>query len=159
MYFLRIETNTHPAMNERLFSINMRATTDKVAVEAKIALRIHTITLLSTTYRENSFYRHQRKELLPLIIHFFGIAVLLLRKTNMGSIRVLSVALVVFVLILMMTSEAVEATYRKPPFNGSIFGKRAGSNNNGTYRLVVKFKNFCLYPSEFFFVFSFYSRI
>lgn len=22
-----------------------------------------------------------------------------------------------------------EATYRKPPFNGSIFGKRTGSNN------------------------------
>lgn len=54
----------------------------------------------------------------------------------MGSIRVLSVALVVFVLILMMTSEAVEATYRKPPFNGSIFGKRAGGNNNGTNMLT-----------------------
>lgn len=60
----------------------------------------------------------------------------------MGSIRVLSVSLVVFVLILMMTSEAVEATYRKPPFNGSIFGKRAGGNNNGTYIDFVYLKIF-----------------
>lgn len=58
----------------------------------------------------------------------------------MGSIRALTVALVAFVLILMMTTEAVEATYRKPPFNGSIFGKRAGSNNNGIGIEFTKFK-------------------
>lgn len=44
----------------------------------------------------------------------------------MISIRVLSI-LMATVMILLTFSEITEATYRKPPFNGSIFGKR-GSN-------------------------------
>lgn len=52
-----------------------------------------------------------------------------------SSARVLSTIVLAFVLIQLFTNGAmVEANYRKPPFNGSIFGKRAaGNNNNGEY--------------------------
>lgn len=44
----------------------------------------------------------------------------------MISIRVLSI-LMATVMILVIFSEITEATYRKPPFNGSIFGKRGSA--------------------------------
>lgn len=37
-----------------------------------------------------------------------------------------------------------EATYRKPPFNGSIFGKRAGSNNGKKKWIVFNYNGFTL---------------
>lgn len=38
------------------------------------------------------------------------------------------VAVAVVVVVLALLSSPVSAGYRKPPFNGSIFGKRAGAD-------------------------------
>lgn len=59
----------------------------------------------------------------------------------MISIRVLSI-LMATVMILVIFSEISEATYRKPPFNGSIFGKRGST--------VGMFINYFYYMWNFF---------
>ncbi|KAJ8942331.1 hypothetical protein NQ318_005323, partial [Aromia moschata] len=45
---------------------------------------------------------------------------------------VLGKAVTIFSIVMILICAIIttsEATYRKPPFNGSIFGKRTGSNN------------------------------
>lgn len=54
----------------------------------------------------------------------------------MCSGRVLAILVLALFVVLVVTN-GVEATYRKPPFNGSIFGKRA--NSNGTNKNIVIF--------------------
>ncbi|ETN59760.1 IFamide peptide [Anopheles darlingi] len=45
----------------------------------------------------------------------------------MSSYKVLG-SLIVVLLVVLAFSGHVEAGYRKPPFNGSIFGKRSGNS-------------------------------
>lgn len=51
----------------------------------------------------------------------------------MASYKVIGSLIVVLLVVLAFSGHA-EAGYRKPPFNGSIFGKRSG-NSVGKYHL------------------------
>jgi len=44
-----------------------------------------------------------------------------------GSMQRMVVAVAVVLVVLALLSDGVSAGYRKPPFNGSIFGKRSGA--------------------------------
>ncbi|NP_001124358.1 SIFamide precursor [Bombyx mori] len=40
-------------------------------------------------------------------------------------------------LVIILTLATIEATYRKPPFNGSIFGKRNNVENDSSGRAIA----------------------
>lgn len=61
--------------------------------------------------------------------------------------KMVSTRLVVaMVAVLFILTISVDAAYRKPPFNGSIFGKRSNTITGNFkiyyYKYIIKFSNF-----------------
>ena len=57
----------------------------------------------------------------------------------MASFKAILAIFVTFAVMMFLTT-SVDAGYRKPPFNGSIFGKRSGnSNGKMDYIFFVEF--------------------
>lgn len=48
-----------------------------------------------------------------------------------SAVKRLEILILLAIFVLLAVTNVAEATYRKPPFNGSIFGKR--TNNIGDY--------------------------
>lgn len=54
----------------------------------------------------------------------------------MATVKIICVMLL-SMFILLSISNSVEGAYRKPPFNGSIFGKRAGGSGKNSFNLNI----------------------